>query len=182
MARKKKSKMWFDWNPTPADQLKDLGELCPSGEYRVVSADKLPEGILSPTLEPKIHSVLMMSSGDATTGRLYMMLNYNRIDGDEIDQMPYGIAYDGDTPIVRGVLVQHGDYDDNRTTELPPDFYEFVSKSGIYPLQEMPTDQSGYVSDLKIGSQRQAFETLKSQFDVSFPPDDSDGSVPYHLV
>ena len=165
MARKKKSKMWFDWNPTPADQLKDLGELC-----------------LSPTLEPKIHSVLMMSSGDATTGRLYMMLNYNRIDGDEIDQMPYGIAYDGDTPIVSGVLVQHGDYDDNRTTELPPDFYEFVSKSGIYPLQEMPTDHSGYVSDLKIGSQRQAFETLKSQFDVSFPPDDSDGSVPYHLV
>ncbi|MGV2337787.1 MAG UNVERIFIED_CONTAM: hypothetical protein LVR18_28130 [Planctomycetaceae bacterium] len=173
--------MWFDWKPVPPEQLKSLSDLCPSGEYRVLSQEQIPDGVISPTLKTKLHNVLIMCSGDATTGRLYTMLNYNRVDGDEIDQMPYGIAYDGSGPIPSGVLVQHGDYE-NRTTPLPEGFHEFVAQSGMYPLQEMPTNPSGRISDLNIGSQQKGFELLRSQIDLKFPPEDSNGGVEYRLV
>jgi hypothetical protein len=64
-------------------------------------------------------------------------------------------------------LIQHGDYE-NRTTYPPDDFWEQVRQSGIYnyyPLQELPEKTAGNLSELKIKSQLDAFEILRTQIE-----------------
>lgn len=113
--------MWFDWKETPQVNLVELYELCPVGEYRVVSPESLPPNVLSSRLLEKTHRVLIVCSG-TDAGRVYVMLNLNRIDRDKIDQMPYAIAIDGHGTLPSGVLVQHGDYHENRTNETRSEF------------------------------------------------------------
>jgi len=96
------------------------------------------------------------------------MMNFNRIDGGEVDQMPYAMTFDGNESIPSGVLIQHANYL-GRTTPLPPDFYPYVAASGTYPLLEMPTNNSGSIFDLKIGSQEEAFRILVTAIEKNFP-------------
>jgi len=160
--------MWFDWKPTPEVDLDVLRGLCPDGEYRVVTPDQFPDGILSEGLLEKTHSILVTASG-TESGRVYIMCNLNREDKTEIDQMPYGIAIEGHETLPSGILVQHGNYHGDRTTKLPDNFYEFVSVSGTFPLKTMPPSVSGKLSDLAIGSQREAFDLLISEIRSKFP-------------
>ncbi len=160
--------MWFDWKSTPEVDLDMFSGLCPDGEYRVLTPDQFPPGIFSDSLLAKIHSILVTASG-TESGRVYMMCNLNREDKTEIDQMPYGIAIEGHNTLPSGILVQHGDYHADRTTDLPHDFYEFVSVSGTYPLKTMPPSDSGQLSDLTIGSQKEAFNLLIDEIRGKFP-------------
>lgn len=159
--------MWLDWQPKPSIDFEALYVLCPIGEYRVVTPEKIPPGIISPGLLSKTHNVLILCSG-TSSGRVYAMMNFNRIDGGEIDQMPYAMAFDGNESIPSGVLIQHGSYL-GRTTPLPSDFYPYIAASGTYPLQEMPTSHSGSIYDLKIGSQEDAFRILVTTLEKNFP-------------
>lgn len=159
--------MWFDWQPRPAATLSGLVSICPPGDYRVVDAAAIPAGIISPGLLQKTTSIFIMCSG-TDSGRLYIMMNMNRVDGPNIDQMPYAIAYDGSTPIPSGVLIQHANYP-GRTTPTPPGFHRFVAGSGIYPLSELPTIRTGRIGDLRIGSQEHAFRLLVSGIQSQFP-------------
>ena len=160
--------MWFDWKPIPEVDLDIFRELCPDREYRVLPTDQFPAGIFSDSLLAKTHSILVTASG-TESGRVYMMCNLNREDKTEIDQMPYGIAIEGHDTLPSGILIQHGDYHDDRTTQLPKDFYEFVSVSGTYPLKTMPSSNSGKLNELKIGSQREAFDLLIKEIRAKFP-------------
>ena len=160
--------MWFDWKPAPEVDFELLRGLCPDGEYRVVTPDQFPDGILSESLLKKTHSILVTASG-TEAGRVYFMCNLNRKDKKEIDQMPYGIGIEEHKTLPSGILVQHGNYHDDRTTKLPENFYEFVSVSGTYPLKTMPPSDSGKLSDLGIGSQREAFDLLISEIRSKFP-------------
>lgn len=159
--------MRLDWQPKPSIDFEALYNLCPVGEYRVVTPEEIPSGIISLGLLAKTHNVLVLCSG-TSSGRVYAMMNFNRIDGGEIDQMPYAMAFDGNESIPSGVLIQHGNYS-GRTTPLPEDFYPYVAASGTYPLQEMPTSHSGSIYDLKIGSQEKAFHILVNAIKKSFP-------------
>ena len=159
--------MWYDWQPKPEVGFDELEELCPVGEYRIVAPKEVPSGILSPALSAKTHSILIMCSG-TPSGRIYVMLNLNRVDRGEIDQMPYGIAFDEFESIPSGVLIQHGDYTD-RTTPLPKGFHEYIAHSGIYPLEEMPPNDAGPITELKIGSQKEALKLLVEGIRVTFP-------------
>ncbi len=160
-------RMWFDWGPRPVVTLSGLANICPPGEFRVVDAAAIPAGIIAQGLLQKTASVFMMCSG-TDSGRLYIMMNMNRVDGPNIDQMPYAIAYDGSTPIPSGVLIQHANYP-GRTTPVPPGFYGFVAACGIYPLSELPPNRSGQIGELRIGSQQEAFRLLVSRVQASFP-------------
>lgn len=162
--------MWLDWQPKPSIDFEALYKLCPVSEYRVVTPEVIPSGIISPGLLAKTHNVLILCS-DTSSGRVYAMMNFNRIDGGEIDQMPYAMAFDGNESIPSGVLIQHGNYS-GTTTPLPADFYPYVAASGTYPLQEMPTSHSGSIYDLKIGSQEEAFHILVNAIKKSFPESD----------
>jgi hypothetical protein len=142
--------MWFDWQPKPRILLTQLEPLYSVGEYCIVQSDSMPEGMISPRLLKKTHSVLILCSG-TTTGRVYAMMNFNRIDKNEIDQMPYAIAFEGNEPLQSGLLIQHANYN-GRITPLPRDFYEYVAASGTYPLKEMPSQRRGKITELNIGS------------------------------
>jgi len=64
--------MWYDWQPKPQIDYHTLEEICPVGEYRVVSPDRIPSGIFSPALSAKAHSILVVCSG-TSSGRIYFM-------------------------------------------------------------------------------------------------------------
>lgn len=159
--------MWLDWQPKPSIEFETLSQICPVGEYRVVPPSVIPAGIIAQGLLDKTHSILVLCSGTATN-RVYAMMNFNRIDGNDIDQMPYIMAFDGSESVPSGILVQHGKYP-GRITPLPADFYSYIAASGTYPLQEMPTSTSGSILDLNIGSQKTAFHILVSAMEKSFP-------------
>jgi hypothetical protein len=159
--------MWFDWQEKPIIEFHDLSQICPVGEYRVVSPQAIPSGIISPGLLAKTHSVLFLCSG-TVNGRIYTVMNFNRIDGQEVDQMPFAIAFEGNEPLPSGVLVQHADYP-GRTTPLPTDFYQYITASGTYPLREMPLNDAGLIQNLNIGSQDEAFRILVTVLETNFP-------------
>jgi hypothetical protein len=159
--------MWFDWQPKPRILLTQLEPLCSVGEYCIVQSDSMPEGMISSGLLKKTHSVLILCSG-TTTGRVYAMMNFNRIDKNEIDQMPYAIAFEGNEPLQSGLLIQHANYN-GRTTPLPRDFYEYIAASGTYPLKEMPSQRKGKITELNIGSQEEAFRLLVTKLSSEFP-------------
>jgi hypothetical protein len=163
--------MWYNWLPKPEVDLSTLAEFCPVGEYRVATPEEMPSGILPQGLLAKAHDILILCSG-TPNGRTYFMLNVNRVDRNEIDQMPYAIAFDNAQSIPSGLLIQHGDYP-GRTTLLPEDFREYVTTSGIYPIKEMPSNRRGPISELKIGSQDEAFKLLVNEICVVFPEDET---------
>ena len=78
------SPMKFDWQPKTTAELSEFEALCQRDRYRVVRPSEIPSGTLSPALLGKCHSVLVVCSG-TESGRVYWMLNLNRIDGDAID-------------------------------------------------------------------------------------------------
>ncbi len=145
-----------------------LRELCPVNEYRRVSASSLPDGLLSSGLTNKCYDALVACSG-TPRGRVYLSVNLNRLDGNEIDQMPYCIAYEDEGPLASGVLVQHGSYHEHRTIPLPVDFHAFVQASGLYPLPTMPIEPQGPIADLNIPSQIEALETVVAKIRAHFP-------------
>jgi hypothetical protein len=169
MRRDLEMSMWYDWQPKPEVDFHSLAEFCPVGQYRVATPEEIPSGILPQGLLAKTHDILVLCSG-TPNGRTYFMLNANRIDRNDVDQMPYAIAFDETQSVPSGLLIQHGSYT-GRTTPLPKDFHEYVAASGIYPIKEMPSNRSGLTTELKIGSQEEAFKLLVNRISVVFPED-----------
>ena len=92
------------------------------------------------------------------------MANGNRVDFSDnaVDQMPFGLAFVGDSPIASGCIIQHGDWG-HRTVNPPAEFWQQVDASGIstfYPLSESPTEMSGKITNLNIDSQEHAFKNI----------------------
>lgn len=151
---------WFDIS----DQNRDEWEtLCPSNEYRILTAGELPR-ILPSDLTNKFDSVFVMASGSAATGSVYYMANGNRVDfkDNAIDQQPFGLAFVGPEPIPSGCLAHHPDYE-GRTTPIPSGFLDRVTASGVglrLPLSELPDKESGSIDEIEIQSQKSAFRIL----------------------
>jgi len=162
--------MKFNWFPITQESRAKWEEICPPSEYRVISGSAMPNlsTILPIELTNKYQSVVIAGS-PVSGGTVYYMANGNRIDasGSAIDQMPFGIAFVGQTASGSACLIQHGDYE-NRTTYPPVDFWEQVRQSGIYnyyPLQELPEKTAGNLSELNVKSQLDAFEILRTQIE-----------------
>jgi len=139
-------------------------EICPLDEFRVISGSVIPyllNSVLPEDLTRKYDSVLI--AGSATLdGTVYYMANGNRIDYSEVDQMPFGLVFFGNTISGCACIIDHGDWE-NRTIPQPEDFEKHILESGIasyYPLSELPRESSGKLEDLKINSQHKAFEKL----------------------
>jgi hypothetical protein len=160
--------VWFDWQPKPSVELSGLAQLCPPGCYRVLDPHEVPPGVLPAALIAKCHSLLVVCSGTANS-RVYAMINLNRLDRTDIDQMPYGFAFDGEHPVPSGVLVQHGNYHPDRTSDLPSDFAAYIAISGTYPFKTMPTNREGSLAELRIPSQEEAFRVVVEQVRIAFP-------------
>lgn len=168
--RNKNRKMKYNWFSISQENRSKWEEICPPNEYRVISGSAMPSlsAILPSELTNKYHSVVIAGSAVAG-GTVYYMANGNRIDtsGSAIDQMPFGLAFVGQNASGSACLIQHGDYE-NRTTYPPIDFWTQVRESGIYkyyPLQELPINTAGKLSELTVKSQLEAFEILRSQIE-----------------
>jgi hypothetical protein len=161
---------WFDISNEDRNKWEGI---CPPGEYRIVtgsSVSSVLSGVLPEVLIGKYNSVFI--AGSATLdGNVYFMANGNRVDTSEsaIDQMPFGLAFVGNSTSGSGCLIQHGNWV-NRTINPPSGFWNHIMESGTasyYPLSELPSEPAGKLTDLKIDSQNAAFgklvEILKDQ-------------------
>lgn len=137
-------------------------ELCPPNQFRVLTPADLP-GPLPAALTQKYDSLVLLASG-LSTGSVCYMLNGHRVDqpAKAVDQMPFGfIDTSGQAPS-SGCLIQHGDWPE-RTTTPPQEFWTHLNNSGLglcFLISELPAQQSGTTSELKIQSQLDAFNTL----------------------
>jgi hypothetical protein len=167
--------MNYNWFNISNENRKKWEGICPTGEYRIYSVSAVTNvlaGILPEALISKYNSVFI--SGSATLdGNVYFMANGNRVDasGSAIDQMPFGLAFVGNSISGSGCLIQHGDWV-NRTTKPPLEFWDQIRKSGTasyFPLSELPSEAAGKLADLKIDSQNAAFgklvDVLRRQMD-----------------
>lgn len=167
--------MNYDWFNIDSQNRAEWDALCPPGQYRVIKPENLP-GPLPSALTDKFDSLLVLASG-ATDGTTYFMLNGNRVEhpsnkqpSGAIDQQPFGIAFLGSSSIGSGCLVQHGNWS-GRTTTPPSDFWDHVQASGIgqvYPISELPSSPSGRLEDLRVSSQKEAFNTCVIQIRSKF--------------
>lgn len=162
--------MRFNWFPITKESRANWEKICPPNEFRVISGSTIQSltTVLPSELTNKYHSVVIAGSPVAG-GTIYYMANGNRIDasGSAIDQMPFGIAFVGQTASGSACLIQHGNFE-NRTTYPPVDFWAQVKESGIYnyyPLQELPDKTSGKLSELNVKSQQDAFDLLRAQIE-----------------
>lgn len=60
------------------------------------------------------------------------MMNFERINKDEVEQTPSTMGRDGIEPMSSGVLVEDANYP-GRTSPLPGDFYPYLAPGGTYP-------------------------------------------------
>ena len=168
---KQRRRQRYNWFNIQNENRAKWEELCPVGEYRILPSNVL-SGILPEALINQFGSMFIMASGTAS-GSVYYMANGNRVDfpDNAVDQMPFGLAFVGDSPIASGCIIQHGDWV-NRTIYPPDEFWQQVAASRIsnfYPLSESPAKASGKITNLKIDSQEHAFrnivDALKEQVD-----------------
>lgn len=158
---------WFD---TTKEERESWESICPPNEYRVVKPGGLP-AVVPYGLVDKADSILVVASG-TESGNVIYMANMHRVDENDysIDQEPFGLAFLSDDTTTSGCLIHHGKWDD-RTTKPPADFWKHVTASGIgncYPISELPEADSGKISDLNIGSQEGAFQTVCSKLREAF--------------
>ena len=156
------SKKQYDYFDVSKEKKADWEKICPVDEYRVLSGSQITT-LLPEKLTNQYDSVIVVASG-SNDGTAYYMMNGNRVDFKDqaIDQMPFALAFIGDEPVISGSLVQHGDWTD-RTVPMPSDFQSYVQASGIgalYPLHELPQNNSGSIEELIGTSQEAAFKDV----------------------
>jgi hypothetical protein len=100
------------------------------------------------------------------------MANINRVESKtgEIDQQPFGLLLVGASASPSGCFLDHGNWQ-GRTSQPPPEFWEYISNSGIghcFPLKTLPIEDSGSIEQLDIDCQHAAFGKLIVTFKKHF--------------
>ncbi len=139
--------------------------ICPDYEYRVFQPESDLPGI-SKGLTEKCSMMMIAASGDST-GRVFYMANLlrpapNDKKGAAVDQMPLGFVFDTASPLLSGVLIQHGDWD-GRTTYPPASAWDAIvdgDYSYYTKLSLVPSASAGSIYDLEGSSHESAFTTL----------------------
>ena len=166
-SKRKRSRKKYDYSSIEIESVKNLREICPLNEFRIVcpnvikSLNLIPDSLLN-----KYESILIVASGSHSC-EAYFMLNGNRVDfrDNSIDQMPFGFICSGTNPLTSATLTQHSDWS-GRTHNPPDAFWSHLFASGIgnsYPFQEMPSNESGRINELNIQSQQDAFSDLVTE-------------------
>jgi hypothetical protein len=159
------SKEWFDSQSTSGQDPRVWKHFCPEGTFCRCRPNDLPDHFFSSRLLQKIDSVVVVNSGP-----LYMV-NFNRVDGSEIKQLPFGFVFQSGSPPQSGGFIQHGDWTD-RTKPAPSQFQQAIEASGIgycQPFSGLPSITAGPISMLDP-SFRAAFDKLASYLSGCLPP------------
>jgi hypothetical protein len=146
--------------------------------FRVLQPCDLPPTPLSPNLLSKCDSVLVMRSG-VQSGE-YVVANLYRRDKGNIDQMPFGTAFVGNSGS-SGILTHHGDWQGRTVagSPSPPSCYQLSQPSQTaynqsFATLSLPSNVSGSIFDLTPKSNVDAFqrvlEELKQHSDTTSSP------------
>jgi len=160
---------WFDSQSTSGQDPRVWEIFCPQSTYRRCSPSELPSPFFSSGLLQKVDSVVLVNSGS-----LYMII-FNRVDGMDIDQQPFGFVVLSGSPPQSGGFIQHGDWTD-RTRSAPSEFQQAIAATGIgycQPFSGLPSKTAGPISELDP-SYRAAFDKLASYVSRCLPPRSSD--------
>ena len=151
-------KIKFSRYDPPYDSYARWNGVCLEGVWKKVKPSLLnsliPSGLLN-----KTNSVFVMASASSQVSAF--VANLNRVDmpANAVDQEPYIAVFDHSASTASGGFVHHGNWR-GRTSKPDEGFFKAIAASGIqayYPLEEMPAAASGYIEDLKVDSQNQAF-------------------------
>jgi hypothetical protein len=148
-----------NWVLLNAEQQEGLTRLSKSPGWRIVPTKELTP-VLPPRLVPKLDSVMVIAE-PTSTGGVYLMLNTFRVDGEEIDQQPFGVIVSSTGASSSGVWVNHGRWEE-RTVDLPDDFLDVIGNStiGSYYYANPPFGLlEGSLGQLSDGH-REAFEQV----------------------
>lgn len=125
--------------------------------FRVIGKAEFPNCVPA-RLSDKFDSAVQVVSGSGTEDAC-LVLNFRRVDGNDLDEHPFGIFVVSGSAAPSGAFLDHGNWPD-RTTPIEPAFAQHISSSGIgdYFLANPPAGKlHGTLSELS-GSDRNAFE------------------------
>jgi hypothetical protein len=147
------------WVRLTADQQEGLTNLSQAPGWRIVPTKELAP-VLPPGLVPKLDAVMVVADR-TSTGGVYLMLNTLRVDGEELDQQPFGVIVSSTGASSSGVWVDHGRWE-GRTVDLPDDFLDTVDNStiGSYYCAKPPSGMREGGLEQLSGGHREALEKI----------------------
>jgi hypothetical protein len=161
--KKKDNRMMFYKHNQKYGSFAKWQELCNNDCFHIAKPNDL-SGLLPEKLLHKSNAVLIMER--ETSGSSVFVADLNRIDvnssGSQIDQHPYIVAFDRNGSTSLGGFIDHGTWVNRTMTYIDPKLWLIVSGSDILsylPIAEMPSAESGKITELKIPSQNAAFAT-----------------------
>ena len=147
----------------------ELASIAQPGEYRVIRAEDMVGPLARTTLTKKFSRVTVTASG-SESGIVYVVANGERIDGAEVDEMPFAIAFSGTEPTSSGVLLQHANYE-GRTTTPDAEYWELLKNAGPETVFLMPGEkEQGPLADLEGSRKGVAFRIMVDEIKSSFEP------------
>ena len=172
------SNMWFQYFQIPETAKADWLNLCGDNAFAVVNANRIPAPVSSGLLQ-QCDTALVLRSGSLANGDnlVYIMANLNRVDGTNIDQMPFAICIISGSNFTSGVLTHHGSYDPARTTPASPTTQSYVALTPDQQAQfannfsfcELPPTESGSLASLGVQSQINALNTVVAELQPQIP-------------
>ena len=136
------------WSDFKKEHEHELYTFCPKDTFNLVPRQESPS-IISPALLNKFDSILYISSGTSQDLTYFGGIG-NRVDGDEIDQHPFMIAFSGTIAFPKICILEHGDWP-GRTIQQPSGFEDYLECEGIgniFQLPDMPQKNRGYIEEL----------------------------------
>lgn len=118
--------------------LTDFERMCPFNEYRILTSGSYPPDLPTDLTRKFNHAYCIAS---ASVSSVVYVITGERVDGNEIDEHPFIVAFNRETGTGYGGIIHHGNWD-GRTTEISAEMAAHISSSGIekyYPLQKLPT-------------------------------------------
>lgn len=138
---------------------------CPEMTYKVVERDELPDW-MPKTLLDKFNSGVFAASGNTET-YVGIIMGY-RIDKDQIDEHPFVVAFDKHTQAEYSGIIDHGNWEPGRTTEIPTEMQQLINSSGLtvnFQFERKPTKAQGTLEDLRKQGILNGFETSVIQIE-----------------
>jgi hypothetical protein len=170
--------MWFQYFQIPDTAKADWLNLCGDNAYAVVNANRIPAPISSGLLR-QCDTAFVLRSGSLANGDdlVYIMANLNRVDGTNIDQMPFAIGIISGSNFTSGVLTHHGSYDPDRTSPASPITQSYVSLTpdqqarfvNSFSFYQLPPAESGSLASLGVQSQINAMNTVVAELQPQLP-------------
>lgn len=130
--------------------------------YKWLSSSEIPSAIPL-SLREKMPSALLMWE-HTTSGCMYLVCNGIRLDerANAFDQEPFGIVIHSTGASTSGIFIHHGNWN-NRSVPITPEaqlVLQSTSLGNYFPLDEVPANSSGSLSDLKKTSHEGAFNAM----------------------